>query len=161
MWKLQRRSRFWIKAWCSCLCTLPFTMSLGSTPEFNKTSKSNHGYMLKFKLKRSSCFLAEMSELIVCFPNKYTINSIKSRDSIEASIKRPLSRKNTPPSQKSTIFFCRDTVQYRHCPFSMPAPGLFDSYWYGSLTDLLPGTKCKFLPQNVDWLGETHTGRAF
>jgi len=30
---------------------------------------------------------------------------------ILAPIKRPLSRKNTPPSQKSTIFFCRDIIQ--------------------------------------------------
>ena len=57
-----------------------------------------------------------------------------------APIKRPLSRKNTPPSQKSTIFFCRDIIQKRDQPLFFACARDFKSYWCGSLTDLLPGT---------------------
>jgi len=39
-----------------------------------------------------------------------------------APIKRPLSRKNTPPSQKM-FFFCRDIIQYEISPLSLPASG--------------------------------------
>jgi hypothetical protein len=39
-----------------------------------------------------------------------------------APIKRPLSIKNTPPSQKGS-FFCRDIIQYEICPLSLPASG--------------------------------------
>jgi hypothetical protein len=40
-----------------------------------------------------------------------------------ASIKRPLSRENTSPSQKMMSFFCRDIIQYEISPLSLPASG--------------------------------------
>ena len=39
-----------------------------------------------------------------------------------APIKRPLSRKNTTPSQKSTFFFAGTSSSNRISPFSLPAP---------------------------------------
>jgi hypothetical protein len=39
-----------------------------------------------------------------------------------APIKRPLSRENTPPTQKM-MFFCRDIIQYEISPLSLPASG--------------------------------------
>jgi len=42
---------------------------------------------------------------------------------ILAPIKRPLSRENTPPTQKMMSFFCRDIIQYEISPLSSPASG--------------------------------------
>ena len=42
---------------------------------------------------------------------------------ILAPIKRPLSRKNTSPSQKMMSFFCRDIIQYEISPLSLSASG--------------------------------------
>jgi hypothetical protein len=64
-----------------------------------------------------------MGELIVYCLNKYTINSANSKDSIQASIKRPLSRKNTPPSQKSTFFFAGTQSNIGTAPFLCLHPG--------------------------------------
>ena len=59
---------------------------------------------------------------------------------ILAPIKRPLSRENTSPSQKSTVFFCRDIIQKRDQPLFFACARDFKSYWCGSRIDLLPGT---------------------
>ncbi len=64
-----------------------------------------------------------MSGKIVRFQNKYKIISINSRDSIQASIKRPLSRKHTPPSQKSTIFFAGTQSNVGTAPSLCLRPG--------------------------------------
>ena len=57
-----------------------------------------------------------------------------------APIKRPLSREKTSPSQKSTIFFCRDIIQKRDKPLFFACARDFKSFRCGSLIDLLPGT---------------------
>jgi hypothetical protein len=55
-----------------------------------------------------------------------------------APIKRPLSIKNTYPSQKST-YFCRDKPRAGFAPFDRLRPD-FQKYWLRMLIDLLPGT---------------------
>jgi len=58
---------------------------------------------------------------------------------VMAPIKRPLSRENTSPSQKSTVFFCRDIIQKRDKPLFFAYARDFKSFRCGSLIDLLPG----------------------
>jgi hypothetical protein len=57
-----------------------------------------------------------------------------------APIKRFLSRKNTPPSQKSTFFFAGTSSSAGISPFSLPAPVISEVIGADPLIDLLPGT---------------------
>jgi len=58
---------------------------------------------------------------------------------ILAPIKRPLSRENTPPSQKR-IFFLQGHHPVRDQSLVVACIRVFKIYWCGFLFDLLPGT---------------------
>jgi hypothetical protein len=56
-----------------------------------------------------------------------------------APIKRPLSRENTPPSQKR-IYFLQGHHPVRDQSLVVACIRVFKIYWCGFLFDLLPGT---------------------
>jgi hypothetical protein len=75
--------------------------------------------------------------------------NLEGKEFVLAPIKRLLSTKNTPPSQKS-VFFCRDIIQRRDQPLFVACARDFRSYRCGSLNDLLPSKlSCIFLVTGI------------
>jgi len=56
-----------------------------------------------------------------------------------APIKKPLSRKNTSPSQKTVFFLQGQHPVTGSVPIRCLRPW-FQKFWWGSFDDLLPGT---------------------